>query len=124
MSEQARPSPKELLTEVISSLNDWGKNFNDNDKRIMSTIDNDTIIPYEDEIEFSAIYDAITLLNSCSLNYKIEKIEGYGETDWVIFTLLYPPSSRVDSLLNASKTYTGFENHLSQIAEAITDVLW
>jgi hypothetical protein len=91
MPEQARPSPKVLRNEILTFLREWGENSDT--KRIMARIDDGKIIPYEIPVEFSAIYDAITLLSSCSLKYEIEEIQGYEGTQWVVFTMLYHPVS-------------------------------
>lgn len=87
------PSHEIVRTELIHFIDDWGKNFDSADyKRIMGSIDNGVLCTYEAPIEFKAVYDAGTILRGCDVRYELKEFEGYEGTDWVVFTLCYPPS--------------------------------
>jgi hypothetical protein len=109
------PSPNELRTQVFNFLQEWGKDFQEDDGIKLK------IVPDENPIEFSAIYDAINLVNSCSLSYETEDDDG---TTYVYITLQFPSSSQAGHLLNASKAYTTLEEPLSQIAKALVESFW
>jgi len=124
-----RPSSEEVHQEVLNLLKDWGKDFDqDRDNLIMAPtgqVSKFKIVVDENPITFDAIWDAINIVNACLLKYEVE-VEEYEEGNqisWVVFTLIYPPSTHLQDFLTASKSYVGLDNYWSKIEKTLQNAL-
>jgi hypothetical protein len=120
-------SPEEIRAEILEFLKSWAKDFNeDNDNLILAPTGTGSkfrVAKDDNPITFDALFDAISVLDSCSLSYELQENEG-DNTTWILFTLVYHGGKHFDDFLKASQSYTGLENHLHLIIKAIYHPLW
>jgi hypothetical protein len=125
-SMQGLPSTEELRTGLIDFMEDWGKDFNFYEQcgLITSRAGNWMVVrDGSQQVEFSAVLDAINILKSCSLTYTTEKNE-VENLLYVYITLSYNPLSVIAGLVNASKVYTSLEDYVDRIMSVIRAGLW